>query len=86
MKSSNLKDLVRLSTIRRIEHLHTTKMTVGTLTKLLFTQDAIRLLNTSTRSSDNLEAHQLSLCSICQISQTPHIHSNTQRPTHTSHR
>ena len=55
---------VRLGTIR-IEHLQTTKMTADTLTKplgaILFVQHALRLLNTSPPSTDDLEAYQLSL-------------------------
>ncbi len=62
-----VREQVRLGTIR-IEHLHTTKMTADTLTKplgpSLFAQHAIRLLNTSPPDSVDLEAYQLSLCSI----------------------
>ena len=59
-----VREQVRLGNIL-IEHLHTTKMIADTLTEplgtLLFTQHAIRLLNTSQPSSDDLEAYQLSL-------------------------
>ena len=63
---------LRLGTIR-IEHLHTTKMTAAdTLTKplgaLLFAQHALRLLNTSPPSTDELEAYQLSLRSLAKSS------------------
>ena len=54
-----VREQVRFGTIR-IEHLHTTKMTADTLTKplgaLLFAQHALRLLNTSPPSTDDLEA------------------------------
>ena len=66
-----VREQVRLGTIR-IEHLHTTKMTTDTLTKplgaLLFAQHALRLLNTSPPSTDDLEAYQLPLRSLAKSS------------------
>ena len=66
-----VREQVCLGTIR-IEHLHTTKMTADTLTKPLgkplFAPHAIRLLNTSPPSSDDLEAYQLSLRSLAKSS------------------
>ena len=69
--SDFVREQVRLGTIR-IEHLHTTKMTADTLTKplgkSLFVPHAIRLLNTSPPSSDDLEDYQLSLRSLAKSS------------------
>jgi len=66
-----VREQVRLGTIR-IEHLHTTKMTANTVTKplgaLLFAQHALRLLNTTPPSPDDLEAYQLSLRSLAKSS------------------
>ena len=84
-----VREQVRLGTIR-IEHLHTTKMTADTLTKLLgallFAQHALRLVlvNTSPPSTDDLETYQFSLNFLAKSSQRYVDSSNVHLPLRTA--